>query len=305
MLAENGALYDMINAGARILESACGPCIGMGQAPKTNAVSARTFNRNFFGRSGTKSAQVYLVSAETAALTALYGHFVSPKDYFDQTIEVKMPDKFLVNDNLILKPQDFQGIEIVRGPNIKPFPINTKLADNVSGKVLLKMEGNITTDHIMPSDAKLLPFRSNIPHLSDYCLTPVDSEFPQRAKKAGGGFLVAGNNYGQGSSREHAALVPLYLGIKGVLALSFARIHRDNLINNGILPLEIIDENDYKDLAQDDELIIENAPQQVLKGEVEVKNITKNKVIKTKLNISERAKNMLLAGGLLNSVKNS
>lgn len=305
MLAENGALYDMINAGARILESACGPCIGMGQAPKTNAVSARTFNRNFFGRSGTKSAQVYLVSAETAALTALYGHFVSPKDYFDQTIEVKMPDKFLVNDNLILKPQDFQGIEIVRGPNIKPFPINTKLADNVSGKVLLKMEDNITTDHIMPSDAKLLPFRSNIPHLSDYCLTPVDSEFPQRAKKAGGGFLVAGNNYGQGSSREHAALVPLYLGIKGVLALSFARIHRDNLINNGILPLEIIDENDYKDLAQDDELIIENAPQQVLKGEVEVKNITKNKVIKTKLNISERAKNMLLAGGLLNSVKNS
>ncbi|HHW89545.1 MAG TPA: aconitate hydratase [Clostridiales bacterium] len=305
MLAQNGALYDMINAGARILESACGPCIGMGQAPKTDAVSVRTFNRNFYGRSGTKSAQVYLVSAETAALTALHGHFVSPKDYFTKTIEVKMPEKFLINDNLILKPEDFQDIEIVRGPNIKPFPINTKLTDKVSGKVLLKMEDNITTDHIMPSDAKLLPFRSNIPYLSEYCLTPIDSEFPQRAKKEGGGFLVAGNNYGQGSSREHAALVPLYLGIKGVLALSFARIHRDNLINNGILPLEIIDPQDYQDLSQDDELVIENAPQQVLSGKVEVKNITKNKIIKTELNISERAKKLLVAGGLLNSVKNS
>jgi len=305
MLAQNGALYDMINAGARILESACGPCIGMGQAPKTDAVSVRTFNRNFYGRSGTKSAQVYLVSAETAALTALHGHFVSPKDYFTKTIEVKMPEKFLINDNLILKPEDFQDIEIVRGPNIKPFPINTKLTDKVSGKVLLKMEDNITTDHIMPSDAKLLPFRSNIPYLSEYCLTPIDSEFPQRAKKEGGGFLVAGNNYGQGSSREHAALVPLYLGIKGVLALSFARIHRDNLINNGILPLEIIDPQDYQDLSQDDELVIENAPQQVLSGKVEVKNITKNKIIKTELYISERAKKLLVAGGLLNSVKNS
>jgi aconitate hydratase len=304
MLAQNGALYDMINAGARILESACGPCIGMGQAPKTNAVSARTFNRNFYGRSGTKTAQVYLVSAETAALTALHGHFVSPKDYFNETIKIEMPEKFLINDNLILKPEDFPDIEIVRGPNIKPFPVNAKLADIVSGKVLLKMEDNITTDHIMPSDAKLLPFRSNIPYLSDYCLTPIDSEFPQRAKKEGNGFLVAGNNYGQGSSREHAALVPLYLGIKGVLALSFARIHRDNLINNGILPLEIIDPQDYKDLSQDDELVIENAPQQVLSGKVAVKNITKNKIIKTALNISERAKKILVAGGLLNSVKN-
>ncbi|HEY8443194.1 MAG TPA: aconitate hydratase [Clostridia bacterium] len=305
MLAKNGALYDMINAGARILECACGPCIGMGQAPKTDAVSVRTFNRNFYGRSGTKSAQVYLVSAETAALTALHGYFVSPKDYFKETIEVKMPEKFEINDNLILKPEDFPNIEIVRGPNIKPFPTNTKLPEKVTGKVLLKMEDNITTDHIMPSDAKLLPFRSNIPYLSDYCLTPVDPEFPKRAKSAGGGFLVAGVNYGQGSSREHAALVPLYLGIKGVLALSFARIHRDNLINNGILPLEIVDAKDYQDLSQDDELAIENAPEQVLSGEVEVKNITKNKVIKTKLNISERAKKMLVMGGLLNSVKNS
>ncbi|HEY8423844.1 MAG TPA: aconitate hydratase [Clostridia bacterium] len=305
MLAQNGALYDMINAGARILECACGPCIGMGQAPKTDAVSVRTFNRNFYGRSGTKSAQVYLVSAETAALTALHGHFVSPKDYLKEPIEIKMPEKFLINDNLILKPEDFPDIQIVRGPNIKPFPKNTKLPEKVAGKVLLKMEDNITTDHIMPSDAKLLPFRSNIPYLSDYCLTPVDSEFPKRAKKEGGGFLVAGVNYGQGSSREHAALVPLYLGIKGVLALSFARIHRDNLINNGILPLEIIDENDYKELSMDDELIIENAPEQVLSGIVKVKNITKNKVIKTKLSISERARKILVMGGLLNSVKNS
>jgi aconitate hydratase len=305
MLAANGALHDMISAGARILESACGPCIGMGQAPKTDAVSVRTFNRNFLGRSGTKSAQVYLVSAETAALTALRGYLVSPKDYIKEPIEVKMPEKFEINDNLILKPEDFADIEIVRGPNIKPFPINTKLAEKVSGKVLLKMADNITTDDIMPSNAKLLPFRSNIPYLSDYCLTPIDSGFSKRAKSAGGGFLVAGINYGQGSSREHAALVPLYLGIKGVLALSFARIHRDNLINNGILPLEIIDVKDYQDISQDDELLIENAPEQVLSGEVEVKNITKNKFIKTRLNISERAKKMLVMGGLLNSVKNS
>ncbi len=305
MLAKNGALYDLIASGARILECACGPCIGMGQSPKTDAVSVRTFNRNFFGRSGTKSAQVYLVSAETAAVTALTGKLTSPKDYLGKTIEIDMPEVFEINDNLILKPEDYKDIQIVRGPNIKPFPINTKLPEKVSGKVLLKMADNITTDHIMPSDSKLLPFRSNIPHLSDYCLSPVDSEFPKRAKEQGGGFLVAGTNYGQGSSREHAALVPLYLKIKGVLALSFARIHRDNLINNGILPLEFMDEKDYQDLEQNDELIIENAVEQVKNGIVEVKNVTKNKIIKTSLNISKRSVNMLIEGGLLNSVKNA
>ena len=305
MLAKNGALYDMISSGARILESACGPCIGMGQSPKTDAVSIRTFNRNFYGRSGTKSAQVYLVSAETAAVTALTGKLTSPKEYLGENIEIEMPESFLINDNLILNPNDYKDIEVVRGPNIKPFPVNTVLPKVVSGKVLLKMVDNITTDHIMPSDSKLLPFRSNIPHLSDYCLSPVDSDFPKRAKQEGGGFLVAGTNYGQGSSREHAALVPLYLKIKGVLALSFARIHRDNLVNNGILPLEFVDENDYKAIEQGDELIIENAIEQVKSGIVEVKNITKNQSIKTKINISKRSIDMLVAGGLLNSVKNS
>lgn len=305
MLAQNGALYDMISAGARILECACGPCIGMGQSPKTGAVSVRTFNRNFYGRSGTKSANVYLVSAETAAVTALTGKLTSPKEYLGKTIEVEMPKSFLINDNLILNPSEYKDIEIVRGPNIKPFPVNTKLPQTVNGKVLLKMTDNITTDHIMPSDSKLLPFRSNIPYLSEYCLTPVDSEFPKRAKEQGGGFLVAGINYGQGSSREHAALVPLYLNIKGVLALSFARIHRDNLINNGILPLEFADENDYKEIEQGDELVVENAQEQVRSGVVEVKNLTKNKTIKTVLNISKRSIKMLLEGGLLNSVKNS
>ena len=305
MLAKNGALYDMISSGARILESACGPCIGMGQSPKTDAVSIRTFNRNFYGRSGTKSAQVYLVSAETAAVTALTGKLTSPKEYLGENIEIEMPESFLINDNLILNPNDYKDIEVVRGPNIKPFPVNTALPKVVSGKVLLKMVDNITTDHIMPSDSKLLPFRSNIPHLSDYCLSPVDSDFPKRAKQEGGGFLVAGTNYGQGSSREHAALVPLYLKIKGVLALSFARIHRDNLVNNGILPLEFVDENDYKAIEQGDELIIENAIEQVKSGIVEVKNITKNQSIKTKINISKRSIDMLVAGGLLNSVKNS
>jgi aconitate hydratase len=302
MLAANGALADIINAGARILECACGPCIGMGQSPKNDAVSVRTFNRNFFARSGTKSASVYLVSPETAAYTALYGHFVDASK--EECYEVAMPEKFEINDNLILNPNDFTDITVQRGPNIKPFPLNIALPEKVAGGVLLVAEDNITTDHIMPSNSKLLPYRSNIPYLSEHCMEPVDAEFPARAKANGGGFIVAGSNYGQGSSREHAALVPLYLGVKGVIAKSFARIHRDNLINSGILPLTFINENDYDDFSLGDELVIENAVEQVkAAGEITLKNLTKNKEIRCSLTLTDRQRTFILAGGVLNSLK--
>ena len=251
MLSQNGALHDMIEAGARICETACGFCIGMGQSPCTNGVSVRTNNRNFFGRSGTKSAGIYLVSCETAAATALTGVLTDPRGV-DACLDVPLPQRYAFNDNLILAPDgEGQETQVVRGPNIQPFPKAHALEERLEGRVLLKMEDNITTDHIMPSDSSLLPFRSNIPKLSQHCLAPVDPTFPQRAREAGGGFLLAGQNYGQGSSREHAALVPLYLKVRGVLAKSFARIHRANLINNGILPLEFVDEADYDRFSQE------------------------------------------------------
>lgn len=302
MLAANGALADLINAGARILECACGPCIGMGQSPKNDAVSVRTFNRNFYARSGTNSANVYLASPETAAFTALNGYLTDPFDC-EKLPDIAMPIEFNINDNLILKPEDFKNVEVVRGPNIKPFPINGKLKQLVEGKVLIVTEDNITTDHIMPSNSKLLPYRSNIPYLADYCLNPVDAEFSKRAKANNGGFIVAGANYGQGSSREHAALVPLYLGIKAVVAKSFARIHRDNLINSGILPLVFIDEADYIKLSKDDELVIENAIDQIKAGDiVSIKNITKNYCFKTELKLTDRLKHIILCGGVLASI---
>ena len=301
MLAQNGALADMVNAGARILESACGPCIGMGQSPATDAVSVRTFNRNFYGRSGTASAKVYLVSPETAAVTALTGVLTDPREC-TADIDVEMPEKFFVNDNTVVAPApSVDDVEVVRGPNIQPFPINTELPESTEGKVLLKMEDNITTDHIMPSNAKLLPYRSNIPYLSNYCLAPVDPDFSARAKAEGGGFLVAGSNYGQGSSREHAALVPLYLKIRGVIAKSFARIHMANLINSGILPLTFVDEKDYDTIAQDDVIAIENVREQIENGDVlKVKNITKGTEFDVNLTLSPRLKAIMLAGGLLN-----
>ncbi len=304
MLAKNGALADMIDAGARILESACGPCIGMGQAPASNAVSVRSFNRNFYGRSGTPSAKVYLTSPEVAAITALTGYLTDPRTIGEYK-DIEMPEEFLINDNSIIPPaENGDEVEVVRGPNIKPFPINTPLSDREEGVVLLKMEDNITTDHIMPSNAKLLPYRSNIPHLSDYCLVPVDPEFPKRAKEAGGGFLVAGHNYGQGSSREHAALVPLYLGVKGVIAKSFARIHMANLVNSGILPLTFANEEDYEGIDQGDELVLEDAVTKVKAGErFVIRNVTKGKDIEVVLALSERLKNIILAGGMLNYVK--
>lgn len=304
MLAQNGALADMVAAGARILESACGPCIGMGQSPKTDAISLRTFNRNFEGRSGTVSAQVYLVSPETAAASAIMGVLTDPRDLGDAP-QVHMPSEFLARDNMVVAPaENGSEVEVVRGPNIKPFPLNTKMPEIVSGKTLIKVEDNITTDHIMPSNAKLLPYRSNIPHLAEFCLTPCDPEFPKRAKENNGGFIIGGVNYGQGSSREHAALAPLYLGIKGVLAKSFARIHMANLINSGILPLVFKNEADYDDIAMGDELCIENAPAQIAAGEeITVKNLTKGTEYVTILTASDRQKEMLYAGGLINFIK--
>ncbi len=304
MLAQNGALADMVAAGARILESACGPCIGMGQSPKTDAVSLRTFNRNFEGRSGTVSAQVYLVSPEVAAASAITGVLTDPRELGEAPV-VEMPKEFLAKDNMVVAPaEDGSTVEVVRGPNIKPFPLNTKMPETVSGKTLIKVEDNITTDHIMPSNAKLLPFRSNIPHLAEFCLTPCDPEFPKRAKENGGGFIIGGVNYGQGSSREHAALAPLYLGIKGVLAKSFARIHMANLINSGILPLVFKNEADYDAIDMADELAIENAPAQIAAGEeIIVKNLTKGTSYVTILTASDRQKEMLFAGGLINFIK--
>ncbi len=305
MLAANGALAKLIAAGARILESACGPCIGMGQSPNTGGVSLRTFNRNFKGRSGTPSANVYLASPEVAAVSALTGYITDPVEYLkDVDIRVEMPDRFLINDNLIIKPaKDGEEVEVIRGPNIKPFPRPKAIGEDIQGKVLIKVGDDITTDHIMPSNAKLLPYRSNIPYLSDYCLVPCDPEFPNRARKQGGGLIIGGHNYGQGSSREHAALVPLYLGIKAVLAKSFARIHKQNLINNGILPLTFSKEEDYDRIDPCDELIIENILTQLDKDTIMVKNITKNEDYTLLLDITERQRNILKSGGLLNYVK--
>ncbi|QCX34549.1 aconitate hydratase [Caloramator sp. E03] len=305
MIAQNGGLSVLISAGARILECACGPCIGMGQSPSTDGISLRTFNRNFEGRSGTPSAKVYITSPEVAAASAITGYITDPRELdLEKQIIIEMPESFIINDNMIIPPSDEPDkVEILRGPNIKPFPKAKPLSDNLFGKVLIKLGNNITTDHIMPSNAKLLPYRSNIPYLSDYCLTPCDSSFPRKAKENNGGFIVAGENYGQGSSREHAALVPLYLGIKGVLAKSFARIHMANLINNGILPLVFDNPSDYDDIDEFDELIIEGALSQVKDKVVFIKNVSKNRVYKMQLNITQRQVDILLSGGLLNYTK--
>ena len=301
MLAKEGALADMVAAGARILESACGPCIGMGQAPATNAVSLRTFNRNFEGRSGTRSARVYLVSPETAAASALAGVLTDPRTLGDAP-KVTMPEQFHINDNMVVAPApEGEEVEVVRGPNIKPFPVNKELPEKLEGTVLIKVGDNITTDHIMPSNAKLLPYRSNVPYLAEYCLTPCDPDFPKRAKENGGGFIVGGSNYGQGSSREHAALAPLQLGVRGVLAKSFARIHMANLINSGILPMTFVDEADYDRIKDGDVLVLENAREQIKAGdELTLKNITANTTINVKVALSERQVEIMLAGGLLN-----
>lgn len=303
MLARNGALGDIISAGARILENSCGPCIGMGQAPGTDGVSLRTFNRNFYGRSGTLSAKVYLVSPETAAVSAISGVLTDPRE-LDLDIKVEMPERFLIDDSMIISPaKEGEDVEVVRGPNIKPFPVNKELGDKVEGKVLIKVEDNITTDHIMPSNSKLLPFRSNIPYLAEYCFNTVDEEFPRRAKENNGGIIVAGNNYGQGSSREHAALAPLYLGVKAVIAKSFARIHKANLINNGIIPMEFEAEVDYDKIGLLDELVIEDIKSALVNGKTIVKNLTNGSLFNVYINLTEKEINVIKAGGRLNSVR--
>lgn len=302
MLASNGALAKMVAAGARVLECACGPCIGMGQAPATDAVSLRTFNRNFCGRSGTASASVWLVSPETAAVSAITGVLTDPETWAPVK-KPALPERFAADDSMVLAPAaDPDAVEVVRGPNIKPFPKAQAPAETIEGKVLIKLGDNITTDHIMPSNAKLLPYRSNVPYLSEFCLTPCDAGFPARAKENGGGFIVAGQNYGQGSSREHAALAPLYLGVKGVVALGFARIHRANLINNGILPLCLENEADYAALSEGDEITIDRVHEQIAaaaRGEG-VTLRCGDREIKVRMTITPRQRDILLAGGLLN-----
>ncbi len=305
MLAANGALADMIDAGARILECACGPCIGMGQSPKSAGISLRTFNRNFEGRSGTEDAQVYLVSPETAAVSAITGVMTDPTT-FSLDCEIVMPDHFTVNDNLVDAPAESSDmVDVEQGPNIKPFPVNEAMPDTISKRALLIVGDNITTDHIMPAGAKILPYRSNIPKLSEFCFVRCDEEFPSRARQWGGGIIIGGTNYGQGSSREHAALVPLYLGVKAVIAKSFARIHAANLINNGIIPITFENPDDYDRFELGDELELPDVRHRILNGDsISIVNTTKNITVTGVVSLSERQKQMLCAGGLLNYTKN-
>ena len=306
MLAENGALAIMIDAGARILESACGPCIGMGQSPNSKGISLRTFNRNFEGRSGTKDGQIYLVSPEVAAASAVAGVLTDPRSLGDMPA-FELPKEFIINDNMVVEPasvEEMDSVEVLRGPNIKPFPETSPLDDVIDCKCSLKVEDNITTDHIMPAGAKILPLRSNIPEISKFCFTVCDEQFPERAKNLGKSIIVGGSNYGQGSSREHAALAPLYLGVKAVLVKSFARIHRSNLINAGILPLTFVNEADYDKISQNDDLVIENLINSIKgDGKLVVKNKSNGAEIPVVCELSERAKAIVVAGGLLNFTK--
>ncbi len=303
MLARNGALSDMIDAGARILESACGPCIGMGQSPNSGGVSLRTFNRNFEGRSGTKDASIYLVSPEVAAASALTGYLTDPRE-LGEAPDVKMPEKFIINDNMIeapATPEEAKNVEVLRGPNIKPFPATEPLPKDIRAKAILKVGDNITTDHIMPAGAKILPYRSNIPYLSRFCFGVCDETFPERIKAEGKGIIIGGANYGQGSSREHAALVPLYLGVKAVITKSFARIHVANLVNAGILPFTFANEDDYDKIDQMDELELSDIRDCMENNKpVVLKNITNGEEYKLNdSHLSQRQRAMLLCGGLL------
>lgn len=308
MLAKNGALADIIASGARILECACGPCIGMGQSPNSAGISLRTFNRNFEGRSGTADGQVYLVSPETAAASALTGVFTNPQT-LGEPVNIEMPKEFLINDNMIAEPVPeylSETVDVVRGPNIKPFPVTEPLQDTISAKAVLKVGNNITTDHIMPAGAKILPYRSNIPYLSNFCFAVCDKDFPERCKREGGGIVVGGSNYGQGSSREHAALVPLYLGIKAVLVKSFARIHCANLANAGIIPLQFTDESDYDRIDEGDSLKLPAIKAELEAGcDVTVVNESKGQTFKVKAILTDRERGMVIAGGLLNYTKSN
>ena len=303
MLSECGALADILASGARLLECACGPCIGMGFSPNSAGISLRTFNRNFHGRSGTKDGQVYLVSPETAVASALTGYITDPTT-MEPIAPVSLPDSFRIDDSAVLPPaEDGSTVEVLRGPNIKEFPKAKPFADTLTATAVLKVGDNITTDHIMPAGAKILPYRSNIPHLSQFCFEVCDKEFPERAKKAGDGIIIGGSNYGQGSSREHAALVPMYLGIRCVIARSFARIHVANLINAGILPLTLQNPDDYDDLQQDHVLRLNGIQAGMAEGEIIIVNETTGKTITALCSLSARQQQILLCGGLLNYTK--
>lgn len=308
MISQNGALADMIDAGARILESACGPCIGMGQSPNSAGVSLRTFNRNFEGRSGTADAGIYLVSPEVAAASAITGYLTDPRD-LGEFPKIVLPDEFIINDNMVAMPatpEEAKDVEVMYGPNIKPFPTSEPMGDDITAKAVLKVGDDITTDHIMPAGAKILPYRSNIPFLSQYCFGVCDKTFPERIKSEGKGIVVGGANYGQGSSREHAALVPLYLGVKAVITKSFARIHCANLINAGILPLTFVNADDYDKITQGDELSLKGIKNAIINNEPAVLvNLTTNEEYEINYDLSQRQKDIILAGGLLNYTKES
>ena len=301
MLASSGALNDILASGARVLECACGPCIGMGFSPNSAGVSLRTFNRNFLGRSGTADAGVHLVSPETAVAAALTGFVTDPR-LLGEMPAIQMPEAFKIDDSAVIlpaPPDESKDVEVVRGPNIKPFPQSKAVGDAIEAPLTLKVGDNITTDHIMPAGAKILPYRSNIPHLSQFCFGVCDATFPERAKAAGESIVVGGGNYGQGSSREHAALVPMYLGVRAVIAKSFARIHVANLINAGILPLTFVNPGDYDALTQGDRLALRGIHAGMDSGTITLEDLTTGKSFPLACDFTERQKEMLKAGGLL------
>ena len=305
MLADCGALSDILASGARVLECACGPCIGMGFSPNSGGVSLRTFNRNFLGRSGTKDAQVYLVSPETAVAAALTGCITDPTTLKPMP-QITVPERFLIDDTAILPPatrEDAADVQVLRGPNIKEFPTSKPFTDELTAELVLKVGDNITTDHIMPAGSKILPYRSNIPFLSQFCFSVCDTAFPSRAKAAGDGVIVGGSNYGQGSSREHAALVPMYLGIRCVIAKSFARIHVANLINAGILPLTFRDPEDYDRLEQGHRLSLSNIREAMERGELLLTDETTGERMQLVCELTQRQRDIVAAGGLLNYTK--
>ncbi|MFQ6019669.1 MAG: aconitase family protein, partial [Dehalococcoidia bacterium] len=304
MIARSGALADLIEAGARILESACGPCIGMGQAPPSDGASLRTFNRNFPGRSGTANDKVYLASPEVAAVSALKGYIADPRQWGDPP-QVELPPEFIIDDDLIIPPnRDGEKVEVYRGPNIKPLPVARPLADSVAAPVLIKLGDNISTDHILPGGSKILPLRSNIPAISDYVFHYIDPEFPNKAKQADTSIIVGGANYGQGSSREHAAIAPMYLGVRAVIAKSYARMHHTNLVNFGILPLVFADQADYDRLRVGDVLEVAGLHEGLRTSDgIRMRNASQDYEFSCRHNLSPRQVEILLAGGLLNHVK--
>jgi len=302
MIARRGTLADLISSGARVLESTCGPCIGMGQAPPTNGTSIRTFNRNFKGRSGTATGRIYLTSPEVAAAAAIAGEFVDPRQLGERPV-VKLPRRALIDDGMIIPPrEDRSGVKVMRGPNIQPCPLNKELPEAIRGEVLLKVGDNITTDHIMPAGAKILPLRSNIPAISEYVFSGIDPGFAERAKSLGGGIVVGAVNYGQGSSREHASLAPMHLGVKAVIAKSFARIHKANLVNFGIVPLTFAREADYDEVQQGDALEVPAIREALTRraNRAIARNLTKNKTFAVDISLTPREADIVLAGGLLN-----